>query len=81
VDPLVSVVIPVFNGEAFLREAVESVLAQKYSAVEIIIVDDGSTDGTETVLRSLPETVRYLHQTNQGPRPRATMVSSRHRAV
>ena len=71
--PLVSVVIPVFNGEAFLREAVESVreavhvLDQKYSPVEIIIVDDGSTDGTGTVARSLPETVRYLQQTNQGP--------------
>ena len=64
---LVTVVIPVFNGEAFLREAVESVLAQKHSPVEIIIVDDGSTDDTETVVRSLPESVRYLHQTNQGP--------------
>jgi glycosyltransferase involved in cell wall biosynthesis len=48
-----------------LREAVESVLDQKYSPVEIIVVDDGSTDGTATVARSLP--VRYLHQTNQGP--------------
>jgi len=67
VDPLVSVVIPVFNGEAFLREAVESVMAQKYSPVEIIIVDDGSTDGTAEMARSLPETVRYLHQSNQGP--------------
>jgi glycosyltransferase involved in cell wall biosynthesis len=73
VDPLVSVVIPVFNGERFLREAVQSVreavrvLDQKYSEVEIIIVDDGSTDGTATIARSLPETVRYLHQTNQGP--------------
>lgn len=65
--PLVSVVIPVFNGEAFLREAVQSVLDQKYSPVEIIIVDDGSTDGTGTVARSLPETVRYLHQINKGP--------------
>ena len=65
--PLVSVIIPVFNGERFLREAVESVLAQKYSPVEIIIVDDGSTDGTATVARSFPETVRYLHQTNHGP--------------
>lgn len=64
---LVSVVIPVFNGEKFLREAVQSVLAQKYSPLEIIIVDDGSTDGTAAVARSLPETVRYLHQTNQGP--------------
>ena len=50
-----------------MREAVQSVLDQKYSPVEIIIVDDGSTDGTETVARSLPETVRYLHQSNQGP--------------
>jgi len=70
---LVSVIIPVFNGERFLREAVQSVreavhvLDQKYSDVEIIIVDDGSTDGTATVARSLHETVRYLHQTNQGP--------------
>jgi len=67
VDPLVSVVIPVFNGERFLREAVESVLIQQYSPVEIIVVDDGSTDGTANVARSLPETVRYLYQTNQGP--------------
>jgi len=67
VEPLVSVVIPVFNGERFLRNAVESVLAQKYSPLEIIMIDDGSTDGTADVARSLPETVRYLHQTNQGP--------------
>jgi glycosyltransferase involved in cell wall biosynthesis len=67
VDPLVSVVIPVFNGERFLREAVESVLAQQYSSIEIIVVDDGSTDGTANVAQSLPETVRYFYQTNQGP--------------
>lgn len=66
-DPLVSVIIPVYNGERFLREAVQSVLGQKHSSVEIIIVDDGSTDGTATVARSFPSTVRYLHQTNQGP--------------
>lgn len=65
--PLVSVVIPVFNGERFLRDAVQSVLAQKYSSLEIIIVDDGSTDDTATVARSFPETVHYLHQPNQGP--------------
>lgn len=66
-DPVVSVIIPVFNGEAFLREAVQSVLAQKYSPAEIIIVDDGSTDGTEAVARSFPETVRYMRQSNKGP--------------
>jgi glycosyltransferase involved in cell wall biosynthesis len=65
--PLISVIIPVFNGERFLREAVASVLAQKYSPLEIIIVDDGSTDGTREVVRSLPEAVRYLHQANGGP--------------
>ena len=66
-EPLVSVVIPVFNGERFLPEAVESVLSQKYAPLEIIVVDDGSTDGTAAVARNLPGTVRYLHQTNQGP--------------
>ena len=68
--PLVSVIIPVFNGERFLREAIQSVsgaVSDKYLDVEIIIVDDGSTDGTASVAKSLPETVRYLRQTNQGP--------------
>ena len=73
--PLVSVVIPVFNGERFLREAVQSVLAQNYAPVEIIIVDDGSTDGTATVARSFPETVCYLHQANKGP------AAARNRAI
>jgi glycosyltransferase involved in cell wall biosynthesis len=67
VNPLVSVVIPVFNGERYLRDAVQSVLDQRYAPLEIIIVDDGSTDGTATVAQSLPEAVSYLHQTNQGP--------------
>ena len=66
-DPLVSVVIPVFNGEVFLREVVQSVLAQEYSALEIIVVDDGSTDGSASVTTALPGPVRYLHQTNSGP--------------
>lgn len=66
-NPLVSVIIPAFNCERFLHEAVQSVLDQKYLPIEIIIVDDGSTDGTATVARSFPESVRYLHQTNQGP--------------
>ena len=65
--PLVSVVIPVFNGERFLRDAVQSVLSQKYSPIEIIIVDDGSTDGTADLAHTFLEPVRYLHQANQGP--------------
>jgi glycosyltransferase involved in cell wall biosynthesis len=50
-----------------LREAVQTVLAQNYSPLEIVIVDDGSTDSTASVVKSLGEPVRYLHQTNQGP--------------
>ncbi len=74
-EPLVSVVIPVFNGERFLREAVQSVVDQQYAAVEIIIVDDGSTDSTATIAQSLPNPVRYLHQANQGP------AAARNRAI
>ncbi|HQA82534.1 MAG TPA: glycosyltransferase [Syntrophales bacterium] len=65
--PLVSVIIPVYNGENFIREAVDNVLSQKYPALEIIIVNDGSTDGTEAVIGQLPADIRYFSQTNSGP--------------
>ena len=67
-DPFfVSVIIPVYNGEAFLAEAVESIQRQGYHPLEIIIVDDGSTDGTANVVASLQADVRYVHQPNSGP--------------
>ena len=62
--PLVSVVLPVFNGELFLSEAIESVLAQTWSPVELIVVDDGSTDRSAEIARGYPLT--YLHQENSG---------------
>jgi len=65
--PLVSVVIPVLNGECFVAEAVGSVLAQGYPALEIIIIDDGSTDETEAAVRRLPCDVHYFKQENLGP--------------
>src|SRR6266487_2699709 len=54
-DPLVSVIIPTFNREAYLREAIESVFAQTYSNWELIVADDGSTDGTRAYLASVTD--------------------------
>ena len=64
--PLVSVVIPAYNGERFLAEAIESALAQTYSAIEVIVVDDGSTDGTGAVIDRFGNSVRSLQQKNAG---------------
>jgi glycosyltransferase involved in cell wall biosynthesis len=70
VTPLVSTIIPVFNRPAMLREAVASVLAQTYRPIEVIIVDDSSTDETPTVIEELtarhPE-VRSIRVPNGGP--------------
>jgi glycosyltransferase involved in cell wall biosynthesis len=65
-QPLISVIIPSWNAAGFLPEAVESIRAQKYAPLEIIVVDDGSTDRTAELIRSWSD-VRYLWQENQGP--------------
>jgi glycosyltransferase involved in cell wall biosynthesis len=57
---VVSVILPVWNGENYLKEAVESILAQDYPRLEIVIVDDGSTDGTAPLIRSFGSKVRPL---------------------
>lgn len=59
---MVSVIIPVHNGERFLRETLESVLAQDYPCQEIILVDDGSTDGTRQVAGLFGQQVKYVYQ-------------------
>jgi glycosyltransferase involved in cell wall biosynthesis len=61
---LISVVIPAFNAEPFLAEAIESVLAQDYGPIEVLVVDDGSTDRTADVASSYP--VACLRQANGG---------------
>jgi amino acid adenylation domain-containing protein len=61
----VSVIIPAYNSSEFLPTAIESVLAQTYRAVEIVVVDDGSTDDTKMTCDRYP-TVKYIYQENQG---------------
>ena len=64
--PLVSAVIPVYNCEQYLASAIESVLAQTYEPVEVIVVNDGSTDSSEEVARSYSPRVRCCSQPNMG---------------
>lgn len=65
-EPLVSVIIPSFNNARFLPEAIESILNQSYTDVEIIVVDDGSTDDTQSVLARYGDRLVTHTQTNQG---------------
>jgi len=65
--PLVSVVIPVYNGEKFIEEAVENVLSQNYPALEIIIINDGSTDNSGAIIKNLETDIRYFDRENAGP--------------
>jgi glycosyltransferase involved in cell wall biosynthesis len=74
--PLVSVLIPVYNAEAFVGEALASVFAQDYEPFEVIVVDDGSTDGSAAVVQADPR-VRYFRQENSGP-SEARNVAARH---
>jgi glycosyltransferase involved in cell wall biosynthesis len=65
---MVSVIIPVNNGALYLREAVESVIEQNIANLEIIIVDDGSTDNTKEIVDKLPyKNICYHYQENGGP--------------
>lgn len=68
--PLVSVIIPTYQHAQYVAEAVASVLAQAINAIEVIVVDDGSTDGTDAVIGELwvaDPRVRYYYRANQGP--------------
>ena len=63
--PLLSVIVPVHDGERFLAEALDSVLGQDYEPLEVIVVDDGSTDGSSAIAQA--RGVRYFVQPNRGP--------------
>jgi glycosyltransferase involved in cell wall biosynthesis len=62
----VSVIIPAFNSEPFIKRTIDSILAQTYSDYEIIVVDDGSTDNTSEVVSNYGSKVNYIYQKNSG---------------
>lgn len=66
-NPLVSVIVPTYNCAAFVADALDSVLSQDYSPIEVIVVDDGSTDGTRDVLARYGERIKVFQQQNGGP--------------
>jgi len=79
-SPLVSVILPVYNGRRFLRGAVDSVLAQSLPPCELIVVDDGSTDRTAELLRGRewPEGVTVLHHERNAGKGAAVRTALEH---
>ncbi len=69
-NTLVSVVIPLYNSEKYIRETILSVLNQTYQNIEIVVVDDGSTDSSKSIVDELilrfPKKIKYISQSNQG---------------
>ncbi len=63
-DDLVTVIIPCYNGAAYLAEAIQSGLTQSHSPVEVLVIDDGSTDGSAEIAQGYP--IRYIRQENCG---------------
>ncbi|MDD3437444.1 MAG: glycosyltransferase [Candidatus Gastranaerophilales bacterium] len=65
-NPLVSIVIPVYNGSNFLRSAIDSAINQTYKNIEVIVVNDGSTDDTDKIAKSYGNKIRYFTKENGG---------------
>lgn len=65
--PVVTCVIPVYNGQRYLAATIDSVLAQTHGALDVVVVDDGSTDGSRAVAEAFGEPVRTIAQANAGP--------------
>lgn len=64
--PLVSCIVPAFNSEAYIRDALDSIFAQTHRPIEVIVADDGSTDGTADIVAAYPG-VRFVSQPTAGP--------------
>ena len=65
--PLISCIVPVFNGARYIKQALESIWEQTYQPLEIIVVDDGSTDDTKHIVQAIDRPVRYVSQNRMGP--------------
>lgn len=63
----ISVIVPVYNGESFLAETIQSIIEQDCHPLEIILVDDGSTDKTAEVADQFKDVIHYVYQPNSGP--------------
>lgn len=64
---LISVIMPVYNGATFVAQAIESALGQTYAPLEIIVVDDGSTDASARIVQGFGDKLTYIYQPNRGP--------------
>ncbi|MCS6136733.1 glycosyltransferase [Shewanella baltica] len=66
-NPLVSIIMPVYNGEKFVVQAIDSILAQTYTNLEFLIINDGSTDNTDSIIRMYKDVrIKYISRENVG---------------
>ena len=65
-QPLISVLMPAYNAEAYIKEALDSIIATAYPNLEVIVINDGSTDNTAQIVEAYPADIRLYHQENQG---------------
>ena len=65
ISTLISVIVPAYNAEQYIAQCIDNLLCQTYKNLEIIVVDDGSTDNTSRVLQQYPK-VKYIYQPNSG---------------
>lgn len=66
IEPSVSIVIPCYNAEAYIAESIDSALGQTYPNCEVIVIDDGSTDGSLEVIKSFGNRIRWRYGPNEG---------------
>ena len=65
-NPKVTIIIPVYNGSNYLKEAIESALHQTYKNIEILVINDGSTDNSEQIAKQYGDKIKYIHKENGG---------------